>query len=206
MTAISKAQQTKLAQIVEGTNSSQGFVYMTEKSVKVLVDANLVECNIGVSNEDGVAVRATQLGTDYANGPAEQPQGNEPVNQPVNTEPTFVILSDRPIPAITRVGAASKYPFAQLGVGQSFFVPATEASPTPHKSMASTIATASKRFGKVVGKRTINRKVNGEMTATEVDKWAYGRKFMVRKSTLDGVDGAEVFRIAVPDGEGLPQS
>ena len=195
--SISKGQLAKLTIIVKATQSPAGFTHMTEKSVKVLVDAGLAECNVNDVSADGVAVRATQPGVDMINAP--QAQGTEPV-----ATSAFEILSNRPIPAITRVGAAAKYPFAQLELGQSFFVPATEAQPAPHKSMASTVATAAKRFGRVVGTRTISRKVDGVMTEVQVDRWGYSRKFMARRSELNGVPGAEVFRIEVPANEVLP--
>jgi len=73
---------------------------------------------------------------------------------------------------------ASLYPFAQMKIGQSFFIPATAERPNPAKALASTASSASKRFKDS------------------------GRKFIARprKAGVDGEkqDGARIFCVAAP--------
>lgn len=199
------AQAKKLALIVAATASEVGLAYYTEKSVQVLVDADYAECNIGMTNpgnDKEVAVRATPTGIAYveqANAPATESE--EPMNHDAQApvaESKFPIMSGRTIPAIRRNGASkSQYPFDGLEVGQSFFVPASEEMPNPAKTLASTVSSAAKRYATENGTRTINRKVDGVMAEVEVAAYTYTRKFMVRSSELNGIAGAEVFRVAV---------
>lgn len=208
MLNMSKAQLDKLASIVEATNSETGFVYMTPKNVKLLLDADYVECNEQMTDGNKVAVRATKSGVaaleaaqaEAATGPATE-EGTTTMD---NTASEFAIDDGVAIPAIKRSGAAtSRYPFDALGVGQSFFVPATEDMPNPGKSLASTVSSASKRYATENGTRTINRrnKETGELEPVEVPKYDYERKFMVRTVEENGVKGARVWRIDPSDGD-----
>jgi hypothetical protein len=65
---------------------------------------------------------------------------------------TYQIESGIPIEKADRKGNArkSKYPFDDLEVGESFFVPATDEKPKPWKSFGPVIYWANRRFdGKV---------------------------------------------------------
>lgn len=195
MSTISANQAKKLAEIVEATtDAARGFVYMTEKSVKVLVDAGYVECNKEITDGAGnIAVRATKAGLEYGTAPAAT---EEEGTTTMNTEAKYQIYTGRHIPSIKRGGAAkSEYPFDALEIGQSFFVPATEKMPNPGKSLASTVSSASKRYATENGTREINRKVNGVMTKVTVPNYVYTRKFSVRSGEVNGVKGAEVSRV-----------
>jgi len=204
MSNLSKAQRTKLATIIEATQSETGMAYMSQKSVQKLVDGEYVECNIQMTDANGnVAVRATQKGIAIMSDPAttETPTAETPATA---TTPVYEVESGTSMPALTRnrSGATSIYPFDALEAPvkdeagnvtySSFFVPATEQRPDPAKSLASTVSTASKRYATVDGKRTINRrnKETGELEPYEVDNYVYERKFVVRK--VEG--GARVFR------------
>ena len=205
MSNISANQAKKLAAIAEATNDpARGFVYMTEKSVKVLLDAGLVECNNTMQDGNGnVAVRATKAGIDASTSPVEPEtnEGTEIMDTLVTTAaPSFAIEDGVKIPSIKRSGAAASiYPFDKLAVGQSFFVPATEAMPNPGKSLASTVSSASKRYATENGTREINRKVDGVMTKVTVPAYEYERKFVVRSVEEGGVKGARVWRVEPAD-------
>lgn len=214
MTNLSKAQIVKLGEIVAATQAgTPGFLYMTEKSVKILLDADYVECNTQMTDGNKVAVRATKSGADAYEaaqaegaGTDETPTGETPsaTNEGTRTMNAFAIDNAVPIPAIKRSGAATSiYPFDALAVGQSFFVPATEDMPNPGKSLASTVSSASKRYATENGTRTINRKnkETGEMEPVEVPAYTYERKFMVRTVEENGVKGARVWRIEVGDDD-----
>jgi hypothetical protein len=204
MSNISANQAKKLAAIAEATNDpARGFVYMTEKSVKVLLDAGLVECNNAMQDGNGnVAVRATKAGIDALASPVEPEtnEGTEIMDTPAATAAPFAIEDGVKIPSIKRSGAAASiYPFDKLAVGQSFFVPATEAMPNPGKSLASTVSSASKRYATENGTREINRKVDGVMTKVTVPAYEYERKFVVRSVEENGVKGARVWRVEPAD-------
>lgn len=203
MTNLSKAQTDKLITVRDATDSDAGFVYMTPKSVKLLVDAGYAECNTSMTDGDKVAVRITQSGVEWLAAPAPSDAPNQGI-EPMNTEaPAFAIDDGVAIPAIKRAGTGSStYPFADLAVGQSFFVPATEDMSNPGKSLASTVSSASKRYATQNGVRTINRrdKETGEMGTVEVPAYNYERKFMVRSVEENGAKGARVWRVAIEDG------
>lgn len=200
MPNVTKAQADKLATIVAATNSDAGMCYMTEKSVQVLVDAGYVECNIGMTDPNDakkVAVRATQTGLAYEHDAPATTEGTTTMESPATA---FAIEDGVKIPAIKRKGSAtSVYPFDALEVGQSFFVPATEDTLNPGKSLASTVSSASKRYATENGTRTINRrnKESGEMEQVEVPAYDYERKFIVRSVEENGVKGARVWRVEV---------
>jgi len=89
-------------------------------------------------------------------------------------------LKNIEIPARRRSSKAGKYPFAQMQVGQSFHIAATEENPEPGKRMQSTCSTATRRY-----------KVANSEGVLQVT-----RKFVVR--TVDETDpkgpGARIFR------------
>lgn len=199
MSQLSANQLTKLGKIVEATTSEPGYEHMSTKSVQILLDAGLVECNTEMTDAQGnPAVRATQQGIDTMNTPAPETAAEAPAT------PQFERRKIIGLPKISRAGAASsKYPFDDLEapytdengdvVYDSFFVSATENMPNPGKSLASTVSSASKRYATENGTRKINRKnkETGEMEPVEVTAYKYERKFIVRSA--DG--GAEVIRV-----------
>lgn len=79
-----------------------------------------------------------------------------------------------------------KYPFEQLNVGQSFFVPNTEFRPEAVKTMQSAVTSANNRFAEKTGEKRINR------GGKEVDVLKLVRKFDVRAETVTGADGKEI--------------
>jgi hypothetical protein len=219
MTKLSKAQSDKLAEISSMThNSQQGFSYMTPKGVQLLVDAGLVECNNSMTDGNKVAVRVTNQGDEWLKADEAPPvEGTDNMDNQTPA-PAFAIDDDVSIPAIKRKGSStSVYPFAALEIGQSFFVPATEAMPTPGKSLASTVSSASKRYATANGTRTINRRLalvnedgtpmlgadgkrmRGELEAVQVPAYHYERKFKVRSVEENGVPGARVWRVKVEE-------
>lgn len=61
-----------------------------------------------------------------------------------------------PMPVRTRGRRGSyKYPFKKMEVGDSFHVAATEDRPKPSRTLASTVSTASKKFGKLFRVRSV---------------------------------------------------
>lgn len=190
-----KAFASLLASVTAAIGATgQGFAYFDAAQVAPLVEAGKVETNESMKNEQGhVAVRmveaAAETGTDTDTGaPAEAPKA----------KPAFAIDDNIEIPAGSArafgSGGNTIYPFDDLNVNQSFFVPATEDKPNPAKSLASTVSSANARYAEVVeGQTRVNRK------GKEVPVTRETRKFVVRAvdETAQGRGkGARIWRTA----------
>jgi hypothetical protein len=143
---------------------------------------------------DGKApVRLSEAGIAHVvattQAPVEQPSG-------------FQIMSGVELPVVKRGrsagngggGAPKKYPFDQLEVGQTFFVPATEKQPDPVKSLGSTISSQNMRYAEKTGEtKMVERTKRGEgnkavldaagnkvRETKQVDVYRFTRKFTIR--------------------------
>lgn len=183
----------KLAEVLQTVVAAGAAgVAIDEATAKKLEVTELVELNPAGADESGlVLTRATQKGIDELKGEGEVQAQVAPVRSSV------VIAADVPMPASSGRGGRGGeiYPFASLEVGQSFFVPATEARPNPAKSLASTVSSAGNRYAEVVeGQTRVNRK--GEV----VPLTRKMREFAVRPVDdgaawgFPGVAGAGVWR------------
>lgn len=192
MAKLNKTQLALLTTIVAAT-ADNSFVYAAGKDQTALVAAGYVEVNAGMTNEKGeTATRATQAGIEFD---AANKQGTTTVTQSVAQNFAIATGVALPSPVRSRV-SQSIYPFEQLEIGQSFFVPASEEKPNPAKSLASTVTSANDRYAfEIEGQTEINRK--GET----VPKKGYNRRFVVR-AIEDGAPwgyanqaGAAVWRV-----------
>lgn len=198
MAKLTKAASKLLSEIVAAT-AEDSFVYTTETQRKALVAEGLVEVNETIADEKGkFATRATAKGFEVSEG--VEPEGTEETN--TNTDAPvasgFAIAANVEMPSHSRGGRAnSLYPFDKLEIGQSFFVPATEAKPNPAKSLASTVTSANNRYSEVIeGETRVNRK------GREVPATRQLREFAVRAVEdgtpwgFAGQKGAGVWRTA----------
>lgn len=155
--------------------SDNDVFYMSQAEGQELVANGCIQVNM--SEEDpnrpgAFRVRITQVGhqvlTQSISQPAQfappsPPQTNAQTSPPVataqensNETPKFAISADVPMPAKAPRSSnlrpmQSKYPYDQLvAVGYSFHVPATEDNPEPHKTMASNVGAANRRYEKPV--------------------------------------------------------
>lgn len=182
----------RLAYVVE-QHDGGAFAFDSEENYKTLVDNGYIEVNVAMATDAGdVPARPTDKGIKFIKDNGMSEVATAPV-----TEPSFAVESGIAIPEAKRGGGGgrkgprgSKYPFATMENGQSFFVPATEEMPNPAKTLASTASTAKKAFGTQNGTRTITRK--GE--TREVPAYIYSRGFVVRAVEENGVKGARVWR------------
>lgn len=208
MTKLNHIQTAMLTKIAEGTlDQTAGFAMVKNGATSaMLAEAGLIELNPQMIEGDKIAARTTDAGLDtYQNGDSVEPATEEtqPAEEPATNQGTktmteFAIDNAVPVPAIKRSGAATSiYPFDNLEVGQSFFVPATEAMPNPGKSLASTVSSASKRYATESGTRELTRtnRTTKEKETVTVPTYTYERKFMVRSVEENGVKGARVWRI-----------
>lgn len=190
-----------LSRVVDATKGNS-FLYLGTDESAGLVAAGLVETNASlVDNFGGVATRATAQGMQYmADNQNSAPAADAAASTAAPAaaaSPSFVIASV-PLPTRTRsnAGRSSQYPFDNLEVGQSFFVPASEKMPNPRKSLASTVSSATRRYATKTDQTRVMKIKGVEKT---VPVYNETRKFEVFEGTGDaygqpGVKGAIVGR------------
>ena len=166
-----------------------------------LVEAGLVEINPAMVNEAGeIATRATQAGIkSLDSGATSETSETSETSATAETGKTekvktmFQIEDDVPVPAISGRGRGGNvYPFDQLAVDQSFFVPNSESKPNAAKSLASTVSSATARYAVPAEDGSTKTNKKGEVVPVMVET----RKFIVRSVEEDGVKGARVWRTA----------
>ena len=188
-----------LAEIVAaGANG----MFVPESVYAPLVEAGLVEINPAMVNEAGeIATRATQAGIESLdsgaivvdNATTEANSETAATGKTEKAKTMFQIENDVPVPAISGRGRGGNvYPFDQLAVGQSFFVPNSESKPNAAKSLASTVSSATSRYAVPAEDGSTKTNKKGEVVPVMVET----RKFVVRSVEEDGVKGARVWRTA----------
>jgi hypothetical protein len=166
-----------LAAVIAATNAGS-FVYTSAEAHKQALESGLVEVNPSMTNEAGeLATRATQKGIDSMSQTNTAPK----------SKPQFTIEDDvalAPVAGRGRTGGET-YPFDQLKVNQSFFVPNSDERPNVAKSLASTVSSANRRYAtEIAGQTRVDRKGN------TVPALEYSRKFVLR--SVEG--GARIWR------------
>jgi len=140
-----------LQHIVAGTQSAAGYAYVPKAEAEKLLKAELsfISLDESVKNDQGqIKAVASQVAIDALQATAQQ-AGEVKKASPAPVEAQIVTLTV--LPEVRRGGHKSdSYPFDKLAVfpqtGNAFFVPATEAKPNPAKNLASTVASATKRY------------------------------------------------------------
>ena len=183
-----------LPEIVKATQSKIGYALTDESIYSVLAKKGFVEVNKDIQDAEGrFATRATLTGIKMV--PKEELDMPEE-----NVAQSGFAIEDVPVVETKRTGggAGSIYPFDALGVGQSFFVPATKDKPEPWKSMTGTISSANKRYAEPAVNednspimRAITR---GPNVGKEVQDTVQTRRFGIGKDEKDGVAGARIGR------------
>jgi hypothetical protein len=143
---------------VENRESGAGFIFAPATEARMLQDEEptFVILDHSVKNAEGlIKVVATQVGVDAVNAykkfDVESRREIKVKGKDEHLKFEFIKLNS--IPEIRRGGRKSEsYPFAALNAfpaePHAFFVPATAAKPNPAKSLASTVASATKRYSK----------------------------------------------------------
>ena len=191
-------QMVELGSVIDAEAGDVGYGMIDTEFCKPLLDAGFVVVNMSIAENGLTAAKSTQAGVDYWQthkttvdtvAPVVQVAANATVKQKA-APMTFEIHSDfvPPAGAKRRVGRNDSYPFDKLAVGQSFFVPATEAKPEPHKSMLSTVTQAMGRYAEGTGKMKTTAKGN----TVEIKNRT--RVFGLYEHTKDGVKGAMILR------------
>lgn len=156
-----------------GAAAPAGFGLVPEKDAKELVTVEptlfIINPTVAADAEGKLQTALTASGLAAVAG--INAAASAPVSEAAKAAPSYQIRKGIPVPAIQGRGfgaRVSKYPFEQLELTDSFFVPNVTS-----KSFASTITTQNKRYGKQEPKR----------------------QFTCRTDTVDGVAGVSVWRI-----------
>lgn len=175
-----------LAALIEGCKT-EPFMYFKQELLAEALAAGYVEVNEAVKNDaNEVAVRPTEKGI------ASMSQ-NTTAAPAAAAKSAYAIEDNVPLAAVTGRGRTSEtYPFDQLSIGQSFFVPNTDEKPNIAKSLASTVSSATRRYSEEIAGETRKDRKGNVVPALKVL-----RKFVVR--SVDG--GARVWRVALDSTE-----
>jgi len=173
-----------LSMIVEAT-LNDSFVYVTPEISEILSKKGLTESSIDFKDADGnIATRATQLGIDTI--------PTSLIKKGVRR--MFEIENIAVAEKSARIGKASIYPFSQLEVGQSFFVPATTEMPEPWITLGSCVSNATKKYAILVfdehNAPVMRQNKKGRVVQCTKDV----RKFCIQQDTRDNVLGARIGR------------
>ena len=189
--------------LVEIVAAGANGMFVPESVYAPLVEAGLVEINPSMTDDNGnVATRATQAGIESIDSADAADAADKPTAETAETAETgktekvksmFKIENEVPVPAISGRGRGGNvYPFDQLAVGQSFFVPNSESKPNAAKSLASTVSSATARYAVPAEDGATKTNKKGEVVPVLVET----RKFVVRSVEENGVKGARVWRTA----------
>jgi hypothetical protein len=163
---------TELQKSVILASQAQGFTYISRDNANALLADGYVQINDSMVDGAGnVAVRPTDkltalVGSVIAEAGvvAAITTAASVESKPVtNSIMKYSIEDNVALPAVKRIGLKeSIYPFNDMNVGQSFFIPATAEHPEPARTLASTVASATRRNAVVdpEGKTRINKKGN----------------------------------------------
>jgi hypothetical protein len=188
---------TLLKAIVAATSSGNHYFVGKEEGQPLLNHTPpLIVVNFELMQGDKAASRATEAGIAMVNGSG---QATAAANPAAVAGSAFSIMKGVELPASRRGaglhgGAPKKYPFEGMEVGDSFFVPVSEDTPNPLKTLGSTVSSANMRYAEEISgqtrevtrvKRGKDRKAvveNGEkvMETVTLPKYNFTRKFEIR--------------------------
>ena len=175
--------------IPDPSDENPGYLFLKRADFGQLVNDELVVINEEIKQGKTIACAITQKGLDWL----KEFDNTETVVETAVPEVTETPIIKKEIKmgfeiesvnleALTQKSARSggagrpqKYPFDSLEVGQGFFVPATEKTPDPAKSLASVVTNANKRFGTPIPGQFRKNKY-GE----DVPKLDYSRRFVIK--------------------------
>ena len=203
-TEVAKSEINKelLAHVVAATDANQ-VVYLSADEGGALAAHNppLIEVNTSMLDGEGkAAVRATQAAKMFLNGSQAAPVAA--------TESKYALITDAILPPAKKrgnqsgSGAPTKYPFAEMPVGGSFFSANSEhAKGDAVKALGSTVSSQNNKYSEPTGEmKTVNRAVRDKQThkavlnpdgskqmeTVELHVKKYSRRFTIRPVTKAG--------------------
>lgn len=188
-----------LAKVVTATDSGQ-LVYLSQAEGGAFVAHNppLIEVNTGIldpNDNTKAAVRATQAAKDYLaaqSAPAATSNGEAS---------KYAIITNAVLPEarkrgnVAGAGAPTKYPFADMPVGASFFSADSEhKNGNALKALGSTVSSQNRKYAEETGEhKTVTRAVRDDHNKAKLDEngkkvtetvqlpvLKYNRKFTIR--------------------------
>lgn len=210
MTAEIKLNTKQLVELKALASFGENGTVWPTKDAQKFEKLGVVELGGTVGDGSEVQIRINAEGSQYLkdmepavdNGSENKQNANhngndaEPKKTTGGNKPMFQIQSNVEIPKAARRSRTSAYPFDQLEVGQSFFVPASEERPDPAKTMGSTVAAANERYSEVVeGQTRINRKGKEVPMTRQVRQFKMAAVADGAAWGHPGVSGAGVWRI-----------
>lgn len=193
---LTKKQIADEMKMIVAESVTDGYTFRSVEIAEQLVALGLVESNTSVvDGETGdIAVRPLPANTGEQEKPVET-QATEKVNQPMSK---FAIATvDVSQFAASARSAGSTYPFEQLEVGQSFFVPfdAEKHKNGTKKFLASTVSSANARYTEEIEGQTRENRKGNTVAATKQLREFVSRDIADGKDWgHPGVAGAAVFR------------
>lgn len=183
-------------EILKAIAASTDTFYISKDDGLPLLNANLIEVNGEMLDANGnAAARLTEAGQALLDKSASNAAPGVTTDAPKAS--AYGIITNAVLPASKRGGkgggAPTQYPFADLPVDGSFFVPVSEKHPDPVKTLGSTVSSANMRFAVDTGeKKTVKRaKRDGRkalrdaagnkiVESVEVPVYKFERKFSIR--------------------------
>lgn len=171
----SKGTNVNVALLTAIANGNASYRVTKDEGVP-LVTAGLIEVNTGDVDAEGKApARITEAGSKYLS----EVNSN---NQESASKPMYGIIPVKvEIPASKRgnrkgAGAPTQYPFAEMQVGQTFFVPDSEKKGNAAKHLGSTVSQQNMHYREVIPGATkqVERTKRGKDNKAELD--AQGNK------------------------------
>lgn len=187
---MSKIDVEFLSKIVSG---EVAYVSQAEATPLLAHKPPLIEVNTGIQDPNDatkVAVRATDAGKDY-----KAPEAKS------EAAPKYALIAGAALPAPKKrgnsagSGAPTKYPFADMEVGQSFFSADSEhKNKDAVKALGSTVSSQNRKYAEETGQtKTVTRAVRDEKNKAKLDEngkkitetvtlpvLKYNRKFTIR--------------------------
>lgn len=196
-----------LAKVIAATDSGQ-LMYLSQSEGGAFVAHNppLIEVNTGIldpNDNTKAAVRATQAAKDYI--AAQSTAGTEQKAEPSK----YAIITGAVLPEakkrgnVSGAGAPTKYPFADMEVGSSFFsADSDHKNGNALKALGSTVSSQNRKYAEETGEhKTVTRAVRDEHNKAKLD--ANGKKITEtvtlpvlkynRKFTIRAVEAGKVY-------------
>lgn len=194
-----KIDSALLSRIVAATTAGQ-LIYLTKAEATPLIEAKLIEVNTDLldpNDNTKAATRALPAAQEYLSksGNADQASGSTEGSK-------YALITNAALPEPKKrgnsagAGAPTKYPFADMQVGQSFFSADSEhKNGDAVKALGSTVSSQNRKYAEETGEtKTVTRAVRDEKNKAKLDPETgkkitetvtlpvlkYNRKFTIR--------------------------
>lgn len=197
--AKSKIDTSLLSRIVIATSAGQ-LIYLTKAEATPLIEAKLIEVNTDIldpNDSTKAATRALPAAQEYVNSQS----GGQAQQETVEASGSkYEIITNAQLPAarkrgnVAGAGAPTKYPFADMPVGASFFSADSEhKNGNALKALGSTVSSQNRKYAEETGEfKTVTRAVRDENNKAKMENGKkvtetvqlpvlkYNRKFTIR--------------------------